>query len=257
MDTYRNGNSGCGQGENLVAYAYGELEESLERAFENHLRGCQSCPADLAGISSARFAVQEWKSLEFDGLSTPVVEVPVAAAAIPNPNHDVPKATWLSAIRNLFTLSPAWSLTAASVAICVLGAGFVMLMSRGGSDSDIAGTNKANRNGQTTAAAVPDKSVRPSPSNNAPVVNPADATTKDVTGTTDTVPPTSVTPANPATPKTRVVRAVSKPDSSPRPKPDVKSPGRTADRVPVIDDADEDMDDSLRLTELFDEIDTD
>jgi hypothetical protein len=191
-----------------------------------------------------RTAVQDWKALEFDPLATPVFEIPEARAVAAAYQYDVPKATWLSAIRNLFTLSPAWSLTAASIAILVLGAGIVLMLSRDGRNSDIAGGNKSNRNDQSLAAATPEKSVQPSPSVVAPVSVP-----KDVEQPPEVNQPNQ---------KPRVVRTAARPDASPRPRTDVKKPARNErNRVPVSDEIDEDTDDSLRLSELFDEIDAD
>ncbi|QQS41833.1 MAG: zf-HC2 domain-containing protein [Acidobacteriota bacterium] len=59
-----NGPSGCGSGESLVGYIYGEMEESSKAEFENHLADCSSCAEELASFSSLRISIEDWRASE-------------------------------------------------------------------------------------------------------------------------------------------------------------------------------------------------
>lgn len=69
------GHGGCGSGEDLVGYVYGEMDETSKVAFEVHLEDCAFCAEELASFSSLRISIGEWKKSEN------AIERPSAAAS--------------------------------------------------------------------------------------------------------------------------------------------------------------------------------
>jgi hypothetical protein len=250
-------NSGCGFAEQLVSHLYGEADAVEKAAFEAHLASCSGCADELAAFAGVHFSINDWKQREFAALETPVIEIPYEKTPNGQPVSEV-KGSWLSALRDLFSLSPrGLSLAAASAAVFAVTVGLALFVLNSKNDNDIAGTNKnskavvttptventpvpANVNGNQTGspdkeskpltvpkAPLPELAVEPNPKNNRAVktaTNPRPAQKAD----------------NPNTPKNNNVKRNNKNNNETAP--------------PVIPDEDED--DSLRLAELFEEIDT-
>lgn len=67
-------NSACSFTESLVDYLYGECAAAERVRLEKHLSGCSECSVRLEEIGEARFAVAEWKDFQFAPLPTPNIE---------------------------------------------------------------------------------------------------------------------------------------------------------------------------------------
>src|SRR5262249_24118039 len=63
-------------GTDLIAYIYGELDESARNAFELHLERCDECAVELGAMSDARLGVVEWRREDFEHLATREIVIP-------------------------------------------------------------------------------------------------------------------------------------------------------------------------------------
>ena len=73
--------SECKFSHDIVPYMYGEFPAQKSSVFESHLLDCTECRDEFAAISSARFEVYDWKKLEFDPLPTPRFAIPYSGEA--------------------------------------------------------------------------------------------------------------------------------------------------------------------------------
>jgi anti-sigma factor RsiW len=209
----------CTHGGDMLAYLYDEMTAVDRDSFELHLADCGACIDDFAELSQSRYPVFEWKQLEFDPLQTPRIVIPVEEA----------KVSLLDKLRASFVFRPSFAFGGvAAVALFGSLAAFVLL---GGSDTD--GTI-AQADQPAPPAAV---SVAPLPIESEDIPY---ATDDPVRVESPTVVKTSVQPAKPT-------RAV-KPKTAPAQK--------RSQPLPTLSNSDEIEDDSLRLADIFDEIDT-
>lgn len=113
-------NSNCGRAEDLVAYLYGEAAPAEAQDFEGHARQCASCREELAAFGAVREAIGEWR---LQSLPSPEpLAVTSAHAAAGNETYRRRRSA-LSALREFFTLSPAWmraGVAAAGLIFCAL-----------------------------------------------------------------------------------------------------------------------------------------
>lgn len=220
----------CMQGGDMLAYLYDEMSAGQRDSFELHLADCISCIDGFAELSQSRYSVYEWKKLEFDPLQTPEIPIPFKEAAVPF--FDKVKAVfsrfgWSSAI-------PAFG--------SLLIVGFIGFVWLGGvRDQD-----------NLLAENAPTPSITPPPQTKQPVSD------------TGIEPMLKVTPVLPSTTaKKQVDEKIVPVKASNRNPVQRTSPSKTQNAsqttrtgVPTLADHDEDEDDTLRLSDLFEEIDT-
>ena len=109
-----NYNSGCGFDEQIVSYLYGEIGEAEKSNFENHLKQCASCEGELGGFSSVRTSIQEWRVGEFASLSTPVFVLPHMETS-----HESSPSR-IKSVLAFFTFSHGWLPAAGTAALAVI-----------------------------------------------------------------------------------------------------------------------------------------
>lgn len=113
----------CARANDLVTYLYGEASESEAKEFESHIQGCAPCRAELSMFSEVREAIGAWRN-EALGLTAFPARVANDAPAVNAAGAaNTRKRSAIAALREFFTLSPAWMRTAtafASIAFCVL-----------------------------------------------------------------------------------------------------------------------------------------
>lgn len=108
----------CGREEALVAFLYGELNESESQIFRRHLQDCNSCSDELAQFQDLRGSVVAWRNESIGALSG----VPAAVALS---ETTVEKRSAVSALRQFFNLSPLWmkgAVAFASILFCLFAA---------------------------------------------------------------------------------------------------------------------------------------
>jgi hypothetical protein len=118
--------SKCKFSSGIVPYMYGEMSGSESSSFESHLLECSMCTDEFASISSARYEVYEWKKLEFDPLATPQIEIVFDTEST---------VSWTDKLRAVFAQSWAIpSMAAAGILIAAIFATTFLLSEKGSSD---------------------------------------------------------------------------------------------------------------------------
>ena len=96
----------CPQAENLVAYLYGEANDVEKKTFERHLSACDLCRDELAAFGMVRESVVTWRDEMLSSLVAPAVSQSIAPVIASS--NATRKRSALAAIREFFSLSPAW-----------------------------------------------------------------------------------------------------------------------------------------------------
>lgn len=224
-----NGKRECPLTDEIVSYIYGEIDGVERNGFETHLADCVECTDDFAAISNARFSVFEWRKEEFDQLASPSILIPELAKSAVLVDKD---AGWFGALAGVlsFARSP---LAAAALLLGALGVGFIALAyftdaaALVATNTDVrlpvVENNEPEDKGPVIDAPAPEQTAGPAkssaPSRRRPLYDAVPAATKGAV-------------------KNRV-----KQGESPR-----------IAKKPVLNDFQDETDDSLRLTKLLDEI---
>jgi anti-sigma factor RsiW len=229
----------CSFGGDTLAYLYDELSSDRRERFEMHLEGCSHCIDEFAELSEARYSVYEWKTVEFSSLSTPRFVIPAESAPA--------SASWLDSIRAAFAWNGAAAL-AGGIAILVMGVfGFAVFI---------------NSPEAPVATAIQPPTRRSGPS---AVVSPTrSAEAADVDGPAVEGP--DVTTVTPRFSEPEIL-AVRKRAASPKGKPSRSTrtepvqtkrarPTPSLDNSPTLGQYVDDRDESLRLSDLFDDLDS-
>jgi hypothetical protein len=114
----------CARADDLVAYLYNEVTDTEARDFETHMQHCASCRTELAAFGNVREAIGDWRQQALGSLAAPAMEdnVSQVSALATSPTR---RRSALAALREFFTLSPAWMRAATAVAalmFCALAA---------------------------------------------------------------------------------------------------------------------------------------
>lgn len=121
--TMRETTNTCGRSEDLVAYIYNEATRAEANDFENHVRLCVGCKAEMEAFGVVRESIGEWRQQALGALPSAAWASDVAAVGATRQRQQRRGA--MVAIREFFTLSPSWMRAAtAAVALifCVLAA---------------------------------------------------------------------------------------------------------------------------------------
>ena len=214
----------------IVPYMYGEMAVHEATAFESHLLECSACTDEFAAVSAARYEVYEWKKLEFDPLSTPVIEIPQV--------EPLGVGSWFEKLRAVFAGS--WAVPGVAFAGLALAVAFTsfLILSRDGNQDVV----KNNTN--TPVTNRPETDSNPAP---ATVAKEAPAGDANVPVQPKVVRAGESKPSQPRRSE-RVGRA---PKAIPVQTTATKTPA-----APTLNDFDDEEDTSLRLAELFENIDT-
>lgn len=133
---------GCERGEQLIAYLYGESTPAENEEFRRHVAGCAACGEELAAFGGVREGLAEWREEVVRSMPPLNVNDSLAAAAnasaraseVSTPAADVvAHATHArgrtrsatAALREFFSLSPAWlrfGTAAAALVFCAMAA---------------------------------------------------------------------------------------------------------------------------------------
>ena len=248
-----NNHSTCAFGEQIVSYIYDEASAKERHEFESHLPNCLSCAEEIAGFGLVRSSISEWRKDEFFTLESPALEIPALRPVVVASE----KNSWFDEFRKLFSISPAW---ATGFAALILSIGLVWIFF-GSSQNDFVASNKSVEV-PTVAPIVVNKTVE-QPKEEKVSVNPKDEKVTDVPKNDLTTEQKPVLPKNQVvkasntapkvksvTPKTNNSMAVNKSNKN------NKSNTAQKQSAPTLTEMKDDEDNSLRLSEIFDEIDT-
>ena len=118
-------NLSCAFADDLVSYLYGEMDLSEMGGFETHLSDCADCTEEFADLSLARLGVYEWNRDDFRHLKTPFIEIPYSSTNHPEYVH----SSWLDALRGVFATAPKWAAAGGAFAILAVGLGITLIAS--------------------------------------------------------------------------------------------------------------------------------
>lgn len=250
-------NSVCAYAEPLISYLYGEIGNAEKAEFEAHLKICTACSNELAEFGFARSAVQEWRIEEFDKLATPIFNIP---ADVIKTKTIAAKASrsWFADWRQVFSFKPALAMSAFAAVVVLFGVTLLVFNFKPG--NEIAGNNDNPKLVKTIVSptvenvielpkTIADDNFQKSA---API---GDLPTKaiDKKPVAPKNPPIKVSTNAPKNnlPQVVPVRAIQ--DTN---KGNQKATAVQKSKVPRLTDAEEEEDNSVRLADLFDEIET-
>lgn len=256
----------CSFGEEVVSYLYGEISANAKTAFENHLADCSACTTEVAEFSNVSFSIGEWRDAEFSHLPTPVIEIPYQTARANFKEPEITSGSWVSGLRQLFSLSPALTTASAAMAALVLCFGLVFVAIK---FSDKTGVVVADNFDTAKPAISPtkenaiSKDAADAPPKSPDVSNlnsPTDSNKRTSASGSKNSDKSSVVPVK-SIERSKTFRPNTQAVSPIRQTVPVKDKNNLkpvqAKKVPALDNFEEDEDDSLRLADLFAEIDTD
>ena len=257
-------NSTCTFAEPLISYLYGEIGVAEKAEFEAHLGNCSSCGNELAEFGFARSAVQEWKINEFDVLPTPAFAIPSNSAKTRLIVET--KRSWLENFKGFFTFRPALAMSA--LAVLIVFAGIALFTVSFTDNINLAGRID-NKNAIVTAVTPTIEKVDKPPTQLADK-NPAQVDNKStapftlkpknmsaaVSGKKSSAPIDSILKVSVNAPKNNSGNAAPLPDIKPAERPGRKLLSARKSKVPSLTETEETEDNSVRLADLFDELDT-
>ncbi|HEY8560541.1 MAG TPA: zf-HC2 domain-containing protein [Pyrinomonadaceae bacterium] len=241
-------NSGCGFADDLVSYLYGEDAALGNAAFEAHLETCAACAGELEALAGVRFLLSDWKAREFAALETPSVEITYPVGAPKNP-VSTPHEPRAFGFRKFWPFRPAWSLAVACAAILSIAAGVVFLSIGFAPKTDLA----VGGNRHQTEPSMPSAANSPEPVK--VIESPADRRENRAAVPAKTRENAAAGNVNRAGKKSVKERQMPKTKESASPQtadPARKIKNKSAPPVLTEDEEDE----TLRLAELFEEIET-
>lgn len=232
-------NLSCEFSEAIVPYLYGESTEAERDRFETHMADCSPCTDEFAELSFSRYSVFEWQKEEFAPMATPQIVIPYGI-------KQAESAGLMAGLRELFGFNWASAVGAAAALAIIAGLGFVAVNFFGSSQPQIAAIDETNSNIQVakpqSPKVIPDVESKVEVVAKAPKVE-SERSIHPVKASTNIRRPKQTTTASSSSPRLINNDAVNIPRRQ-----EVRSPSLTAD-------ADDD-DKSLRLTDLFETVDT-
>lgn len=235
----------CDRRDELVSYLYAEMAEDQRTRLEAHLLDCTACTDEFAGLSEARFSVFEWQKEEFAPLATPEFTIPYEKTATAAAASQAASAA--GGLRSL--ISFGWP-SFAMASLILVAAGSVALW--------IFGTNSGTRDHLAKNTSVEKAAPAISPATTAPSVSEEPKPEVAVKEAPRPVSrPHEIVPVKASTTPQK-----SRPAPHKLAVPDIKadeavvSPGKEPLRAPSLSAQVDDEDKSLRLTDLFDTLDS-
>lgn len=248
MTTNNHNYQPCEQAESLVSYLYDEIDATERARFQSHLSACAECTAELAGFGVVRSQVAEWRQEEFAPMAAPAIELPREVIIT-----DENKISWLDSLRAF--LAPQVAIPAAGFAALLIVAGVLFTSWNSGiANPDTVASNQSVPslvNKQADEKLAPVNSIQSAPEQNI-AENASKEDREDVKEVERTVTPAKRKARRESAPAT-----ARRNSESPLRNNSQQTAVRQPNKQPKIDlpeiDHDEDVDESLRLADLFGE----
>jgi hypothetical protein len=258
-------NAACQFGEQIVSYIYDECATSEKSKFESHLSNCSHCADELSAFGYVRSSIHEWRSADFAVLPTPVF-------AIPTNKHEnvqlnsVKSNAWLETVRQYLSFNPTFAFGALAVLFVCAGITFFVLNFSG--NGDIAENNRLKNSNNLILTPTAEITKKPSDEK---ADKTRDAEFSAISNISKEANDQSLAESKKGEPKksiTSVNSAIKVTDksrtnnlSSPAEKTKVVNDKAVVpvkkQAIPNVNETDEeDADDTIRLADLFDELDT-
>jgi hypothetical protein len=246
-----NYNSPCSFADEVVEYIYDEMSGETKAKFETHVANCNSCADELTGFGIVRSQVSDWKLMEFSPMTTPIVQLPIVQTV---ENTQV-KRRWFESLRDLVMLSPAWMTQTAAFAGLMICFGLAFYAFNFQKPIAVDDVMPVDVIAKATPNALPTPPVKVSPT---PKDETVESTSKNATNQPTKPTVAVVKTMSPTTAKKVVVQTVQT-DVKPivtknKPNRPAKTNNQTKQSDVNLLSNEEDEDDSLRLSDLFDEV---
>lgn len=231
----------CTNSQEIISYVYNEMSTAERDRFDVHLENCTSCIEELAELSLSYYSVFEWRKLEFDPLPTPFFELPRTSE----------KISLLDWLREMLSPSSAW-LTAGSFAAILVTASVGIWIWNSSSTVDLASVKEielvpVNKAGNGQRATEPSANLPDRTRGDLPV---------EPKGVDDLNVARGASKTRETTNRSRPIK-VSEPASKAAPiRNDRRSTVAVTVTTPQLIDFDDVQDDSLRLADILDDLDT-
>lgn len=236
----------CEFAEQIVAYIYDEASAKERNKFESHLINCLPCADEIAGFGLVRSSINEWRKEEFFALESPALDIPQLRPIVVSSE----KSSWIDELRKLFSFTPAWAGGFAALMICL---GLVWFFYNNSKIDTIA----------EVPAIVEEKPAELPKEEIVQTVNPPQSDIKETPQKVKQIEQKTVAPknqivktvntpklkSNPVQPKTNNTMAQNNKSNK-----NNSSTYATKKDAPKLVEVAEEEDESLRLSELFDEI---
>lgn len=273
LDKNHKNNSNCEFAAEAMSYLYGESAAREKIEFEAHLNSCSRCADELAGFGLVRSSIFEWKS-DFSALETPAFNLPTEKARNFIETVSAQKTSWLDGLYDLFSLPQSRAVAAFAALIIFVGLTIFAFNYSGNSGGIEVAESEVNKNAVPTASATIEKKIKQSIESASAEENFSDKSLEPREEKVEKAPRITVetTQANNNAAKEPIVKVSANPRKT---KVDDKSSQNSnnssgkeiykenkkplpaqAQKVPKLVEDDDAEDDSVRLTDLFDEIDT-
>ncbi len=229
----------CDFSESILPYLYGESSDGERDRFDAHLAECSICTDEFADLSFSRYSVFVWQKEEFAPMPTPQFTIPY--------DLENAKATgFLTGFRELISFNWATAAGAFAVIVVVIGLGFFVINYPGNPESQLAGIDETNKNISV---------VKPASS---PLVPAAEQKVEVVTTAPQTDSERNVVPIRASVTNRRQKQRSTSISNAPRlgNAEAVRVPQPQDRRTPSLTAGTDEDDRSLRLTDLFDSVDT-
>lgn len=140
-------NFNCEFAAETIDFIYGEMSIERKNAFQIHLNKCEDCADEIREFSDIKFSIQNWKTSEFDKIATPKFEIPYQKTSEVVITNE--KISFFDSVKNYFRFSPVLSGAAAfTVLAFLIGSGVFLLQ---------------NNREQTVAENKPTTNLSPTP----------------------------------------------------------------------------------------------
>lgn len=232
----------CAFAEQIVSYLYGETNA----AFDAHLNNCSTCADELAGFGFVRSSIVEWKKAEFSNLETPSINIPYPTTV------STEKQSWLAELRRLFALSPTWATVSAALAIIVVFVGLTFFGLNFSKKMEVA--ENANKPINSDVSPIIETKTEP------PIEKISNDTAEQTLEDKPSKPSEAKNESRKIAPKNQIVKTSDNPNkvlpnsnnsANVRKIKDDKNTLATQKRVLKLNNLEEEEDNSLRLADLF------
>ena len=256
----------CAFESQIVSYLYAEINPTEKVEFESHVENCKNCADEIAAFSGIRSSIKEWREIEFSTLETPALKIP-QANLVNGKNQTGEKTTSLfENLRNLFGFSNAWTQAAAAFAVSAVCFGLVFIIFNfSGGEDFAANQNKVEIKHKIKQSELPVNNVTtvetndvlPKKSVEENFVNNDNSTEKKI-NENEIIQAVNKFAGNKIHNKKRSREMQPKKPSETQTANELKKPkAKPLEQEPKLTNfSDESEDDSLRLADLFDEVET-
>lgn len=249
-------NFNCEFAAESLDFLYGEMNGERKNAFQTHLGNCSDCADEIEDFSGIRFSIRDWKAAEFDNLATPAILIPYETPALKTVETEK-SVSWFASIRNYLTFSPVLSGAMAVLIFAVL-VGFGIFVLNKNSDNDLIADTNQKPNLNVKPSELPQPSVVPKKDE---TINPPEVVKNDdavIDEKQKPEIPAQVNNESTAKQKIQPVKTTEKKTSKSNSLNDTKNakviPNKNKPRLNELPEEDEDN--SLRLADLFAELET-